>query len=208
MSSRKIYCSNGYTNYCNWLGTPTHTLHHADIVMMTGGEDVSPSYYNQRQSVTTYPNIRRDQEELVLLNRAIDMNIPIIGTCRGFQLITVFMGGSLIQDINHPYWHEITLANGQKAHTNSLHHQLCNPLPIKKNKYEILAWGSHITPTMFNGRDENIIRRPYGRILSEKEPEAIIFPSIRALGVQGHPEMMEMNNYVEFLLTKVEELWK
>lgn len=203
----KIFCSNNQNSYARWLGIPSGNLYDADIFLLTGGEDISPSYYNQRQGVTVWSNRKRDEEEMFLLNHAIKLKKKIVGTCRGMQMLTVYMGGSLIQDINHPFHHLVKLDNGNTVLTNSLHHQLCNPLSIRKKQYELIAWSENLTPYMFNGRNQNIIKKDYGRILSAREPEAIIFPKIRALGVQGHPEMMqEDDEYVQFLLQKVENL--
>lgn len=205
----KVFLSDGQNGYARWIGEPINNIHNADVVMLTGGEDVCPSYYNQRQGSSTYANRNRDEMEIFVLNRAIELKKPIVGTCRGMQLLTVFMGGTLIQDIRHPGRHEITLYNGDRVVTNSLHHQLCNPLSIKKNKYELLSWACNLTPYMYNGKNENIINKPYGKILSEKEPESIYFPTIRAIGVQGHPEMMDPDHqYVRFLLTELERLWR
>ncbi len=203
----KIFCSDNQIGYACWLGEPVYTMQKADIVLMTGGEDVHPSYYNQRQSITTYANRHRDANEMLILNRAVEMNKPIVGVCRGMQLLTIFMGGSIIQDIDHPYSHNVMLNDGNMLRTNSLHHQLCNPLPIRNNRYELLAWANKLSHRMMNGRDQNIINRPYGRLLSEKEPEAILFFNIKALGVQGHPEMLLPGNpYTNFLLKNIERI--
>ena len=72
----------------------------ADIIFLTGGEDVNPAYYHAEPS----PNLGevvgcRDTFEMALLKEAVAQKKPLFGTCRGLQIINVFFGGSLYQDI-------------------------------------------------------------------------------------------------------------
>lgn len=74
-------------------------------VVFTGGEDVHPTRYGQpefvRYSVPPDFDERRDDFELELLRRA-QRQLPILGICRGLQLVNVYFGGTLIPDI--PTW--------------------------------------------------------------------------------------------------------
>lgn len=73
---------------------------HLDGLVLQGGADVSPKSYSQ---VATRPewngDIARDMYELELLHEFIEAGKPVLGICRGCQLINVAFGGSLYQDI-------------------------------------------------------------------------------------------------------------
>jgi putative glutamine amidotransferase len=71
-----------------------------DGLIVTGGRDVDPSRYGQRsEPLTDEPDTLRDQTEIILLESAINMNLPFLGICRGAQLLNVARGGSLIQHL-------------------------------------------------------------------------------------------------------------
>lgn len=72
-----------------------------DGIIFTGGEDVSPLHYGENPikeiGVTSQ---ERDACEMYLFKEAYDLNMPILGICRGSQLMNVVLGGNLYQDIN------------------------------------------------------------------------------------------------------------
>jgi putative glutamine amidotransferase len=72
-----------------------------DGVVLGGGRDIDPSRYGQEphaKLAATDP--RRDAFELELVERAIDQALPILGMCRGIQLLNVALGGTLVQDVS------------------------------------------------------------------------------------------------------------
>jgi putative glutamine amidotransferase len=71
-----------------------------DGVLLTGGEDIHPALYGAETSPRTYPPSReRDLFELALFAAARQRELPILGVCRGIQLVNVALGGTLIQDL-------------------------------------------------------------------------------------------------------------
>ena len=71
-----------------------------DGILFTGGEDVDPSFYGEKKKYeSVHVNRDRDQFEMTLLNRALDRRLPILGICRGAQMINVGFGGTLYQDL-------------------------------------------------------------------------------------------------------------
>jgi putative glutamine amidotransferase len=77
-----------------------------DGVMLTGGEDIDPRLYRDRMpkslraKVTTTPDGgRRDYRELLLLREALRQGKPLLGICRGHQLVNVGLGGTLYADL-------------------------------------------------------------------------------------------------------------
>ena len=82
-----------------------------DILLLHGGADISPSLYNHPVHEYTgagdQPS-RRDRTEWALVEQAVKLGVPIIGICRGMQLLCAFAGGSLIQDVdNHSGNHKV-----------------------------------------------------------------------------------------------------
>ena len=71
-----------------------------DGLLLTGGEDVHPAWYGAEPSPRLYPPSReRDLFELAAFAAARQRQLPILGICRGIQLINVALGGTLFQDL-------------------------------------------------------------------------------------------------------------
>jgi putative glutamine amidotransferase len=152
------------------------------ILVLWGGEDIATEIYNQKPNkhVNTYKKSIRDKEEIQLVQEAIDLDIPILGICRGAQLLCCLTGGSLVQHIEDHVGnsHPVVTHTEENLFTNSCHHQMM--VPSKDQK--ILAYDKN---TMGMGED-NL----YHKI--DFIPEVVHFPEIRALGIQGHPEWPDM----------------
>lgn len=156
-----------------------------DGIVFAGGEDVDPHYYGERPDPTVHVNGDRDRSEMAQADSALKQHLPILGICRGSQLLNVRLGGSLVQDIpsqvpgSLPHkggvFHQVTIRPGTRLaqtvslHTltvNSYHHQA-----VKK-----LAEGLQVTATSDDGVIEGWEGKPQGPI-----------PGFVA-GVQFHPE--------------------
>jgi len=70
-----------------------------DGLVLSGGTHVHPSRYGQTPQVTARYDVRRDETDVRLLSRAEELNIPVLGICRGAQFINIFRGGSLCQNV-------------------------------------------------------------------------------------------------------------
>ena len=76
------------------------TLDLVDGIMLGGGRDIEPHRYGQEpHELLGPPDPHRDEFELELVQRALERGLPILGTCRGVQLLNVALGGSLVQDV-------------------------------------------------------------------------------------------------------------
>ena len=72
----------------------------ADGLLLTGGGDVDPVYYNEAKHETfSAAEPGRDEAELSLAREAMARQLPLLAICRGVQVLNVAAGGSLVQDI-------------------------------------------------------------------------------------------------------------
>lgn len=192
--SRKIWVIGSSHHYSRWMeGSKASSIEESDLVVLTGGSDVSPELYGEKVGRYTYYSKMRDVFELEEVNKAIKLNIPIIGICRGLQLLSVVAGGSLVQHINHPNRHLIKLWDSSYIYTNSLHHQMVKLSKLPSDDYRIIGYAEGLSDVYLNGTNTHTIMP---RTLSEKiiEPEIVYFTKINAIGIQGHPEMLNNNS--------------
>jgi len=140
-----------------------------DGLLLSGGGDIHPALYGQKRKEGLSVEIVRDAEEQALFWAFYEKQKPILGICRGIQIINVLLGGTLYQHIDghasccHAVECTGKLAEllGERPTVNSYHHQAINTL----------ADGLQIAA-----------RAPDDTI------EAVYMP--RALGVQWHPERL------------------
>lgn len=134
-------------------GTALETLDLIDGLLLSGGGDISPfvmGEYPERCIGGCLPE--RDLSELRLTRLALRKNIPILGICRGIQILTVAAGGKISQDIKQQFpqsflhkqtaprqypWHDVEILESRLVQVlgeeniavNSLHHQAVEKVP-------------------------------------------------------------------------------
>ena len=78
-----------------------------DAVLLSGGRDVAPDRYGAAPHPETgLPHPERDTAELVVLDRALELDLPVLGVCRGAQLLNVALGGTLHQHLPDVVGHD------------------------------------------------------------------------------------------------------
>ena len=81
-------------------GAAIDALDGVDALLLTGGEDIDPKYFDQHpHEKTSEPHAARDACELALARAARDRRMPTFAICRGAQVMNVALGGTLVQDI-------------------------------------------------------------------------------------------------------------
>lgn len=154
---------------------------HLDGILLSGGGDIHPARYGAAPQAELHGvETGRDEMELAVIDLALDDGLPMLGICRGFQLLNVHAGGTLHQDVpDHARFDippgaevdTVVVAEGSRLHqlygptvsVNSLHHQTIDRL----------AEGWEVTG---RGTDGTI--------------EAIELPDRDVIAVQWHPEML------------------
>jgi putative glutamine amidotransferase len=76
-----------------------------DGLILTGGSDIDPAGYDETPHQTTVSRPSRDESEFRLVHRALERDLPVLGVCRGLQLINVALGGSLTQHLPEALGH-------------------------------------------------------------------------------------------------------
>jgi len=163
----------------------TFELKDDDVVLFGGGADISPSIYNQVPSRHTGARAElsdRDEVEVYMFNAAKKKNLPMLGICRGAQLVCALSGGSLIQHVSNHAGpnHKIATNEGTVIDVCSVHHQMMNPF---STKHELIAWAHRrLSPHYIVANELEVEMKV--------EPEVVYFPETKALGIQYHPEFM------------------
>ncbi len=108
--------------------TLTSLLSRLDGLLLPGGIDLHPSRYGEEvHPLTQEFDIELDEFEITLASWALQQDIPVLGICRGMQLINVVLGGTLYQDIDHQYPDSIAHSNRHLPHTHLAHHIVVEP---------------------------------------------------------------------------------
>lgn len=172
------------------LGNKDRLPEKLDLLILTGGSDIHPKAYGERPSGAIGWSLERDENELGILYEVLERGLPtaVLGVCRGLQLLNVFFGGTLFQDINsigsgHPGSHEIVhLVEDTKFSwlktVNSMHHQGVRDLGICRGKPPLV-----------------IATEPKTQL-----PEIVLWGS-RYCGVQFHPEFFGEDKSKKFFST-------
>ena len=167
---------------------PDRVLDLLDGLILAGGRDVDPAAYGAApHPATDPPSADRDAFEIALARRAMDRDLPLLGICRGMQVMNVARGGTLVQDLPEHV--------GDERHRRTLGTFEGNDHPVRLNGDSLAAaaTGQVRHPTLSH-HHQGVDRLGAGFQISgwsdeDDVPEAIEDPGLRfALGVQWHPE--------------------
>lgn len=177
-----------------------------DGFILTGGQDVNPKIYNEEKA-TYCENVNkyRDYMEQILIEEVLNNDKPLLAICRGFQLLNVYLGGSLYQDI------KVDKNNGN----DSIHRQ-AKPYnrpshKVKVNTESLLFNITNKEELMVNSMHHQAIKKLSPKLTEAAISEDGIVESIYmdnkkfVLGVQWHPEHLykeykeQLNIFNEFI---------
>ncbi len=166
----------------------TALLSRLDGLLLSGGIDVHPSHYGEEvHPLTQEFDIELDEFEITLASWAIQQDIPVLGVCRGMQLINVVLGGTLYQDIDNQYPNSIPHSNRHLPHTHLAHHIIVEP---GSRMEKILGAGE----VWVNSLHHQAIKDPgKGVRITGRAPDGIaelleVTGNRFVMAVQSHPE--------------------
>ncbi|MDP3058642.1 MAG: gamma-glutamyl-gamma-aminobutyrate hydrolase family protein [bacterium] len=172
-------------------------LDRIDALLVCGGPDMDPSYFGEEP----HPKLgsispMMDVYENCIIKLALHRNMPILGICRGVQVVNIVAGGTLMQDIATSAPCE-TLKHQQEAPRSSKSHSV----EVRANtKFAKIFPASNMRVNSFHHQAVNVVAP--GFVVSAVAPDGIIeaIESTRhsfVIGVQWHPECMwdQSENY-------------
>jgi putative glutamine amidotransferase len=180
---------------------PDGLLDRIDGLMLTGGTDLDPALYGEKPHPQTQSFQRdRDEFEIALVRRAIERDMPVLGICRGMQVLNVAHGGSLLQHLPDSHGHE-DHRRVPGSFDGSDH-----DVRLVDGSLAARTAGEHLHPTKSH-HHQGVARigdclRVSGISALDALPEAIERPDRTfVLGVQWHPEADPRSQVVAALVT-------
>tara|TARA_B100001029_G_C15028801_1_gene435447 strand:- start:590 stop:1336 length:747 start_codon:yes stop_codon:yes gene_type:complete len=205
---RTIILSKASENYIDWIidknvilldaytiKNTDSILHLADGIILTGGEDINPLEYNDTTNIKMCGDIdyERDTLERKLFDFALNSKIPLIGICRGMQMMNVASGGSLYGDIPTEIGTKVIHRNnGEVMHQIALCDTSTLIFPKETDTIMVNSWhhqGLKMIPNHLR-----VIARSYDSL-----PEAVVMDkSVHPfmIAVQFHPERLAEDNII------------
>lgn len=149
-----------------------------DALLLPGGGDITPAFFGQKNQGSRNIDVELDITQLQALDLFVKWKRPVLGICKGMQIINVFFGGTIIQHIKESEHH--AWDNGDKVHPTTV-------LPDSYLAYlysdSFSVNSAHHQAIGMLGRNLRIIQTADDGIA-----EGIIHDTLPILGVQWHPE--------------------
>ncbi|WP_396910585.1 gamma-glutamyl-gamma-aminobutyrate hydrolase family protein [Mycolicibacterium sp.] len=184
--------------YLPFLSDPNGILDHLDGVVIAGGQDIDPTFWtdadagdrdprrdsNPRLNLNAY-DPERDASEIALARATLDRDIPLLGVCRGHQVLNVALGGTLIPQLQ----------------TTDVQHDSAASAPSTGDREHVVHFcPDSLAAELYGSRavrnswhHQAVDRCGDGVVVTGRTPdgvcEAIEIPGRRVLGVQWHPEL-------------------
>jgi putative glutamine amidotransferase len=179
---------------------PDELLDLLDGLILAGGADVDPAAYGQEpHPATVNTNTERDDFEIALARAAIARDLPLLGVCRGMQILNVARGGTLLQHLPDSYGHE------DHRRTPGSFDGADHQVRLDAGSLAARAAGEERHRTLSH-HHQGVDRVGDGLVVTghselDDLPEAVELPGCRfVLGVQWHPEVDETSRLIASLV--------
>jgi putative glutamine amidotransferase len=176
-----------------------------DGLVLAGGADIDPASYGQQPHPNTTDTVpERDAFEIALVRAAIERDMPLLGICRGMQLINVACGGTLMQHLPERFGHH------EHRRVMGSFDGADHDVELREGTLAHRVAGEHRHPTKSH-HHQGVDRLGDGLEVSgvsamDGLPEAIELTGARfVLGVQWHPEVDEGSAVIGALVAAAEE---
>lgn len=183
-----------------WIDDPDQVLDRLDALVVAGGSDIDPTSYGAATHPATANTLpTRDQCEIALVDAALKRDMPLLGICRGMQLMNVAAGGTLAQHVPE--------INGAADHlrTPGSFADADHPVRLAEDSAVARAAGS-TELTIKSHHHQAIDRLGEGLTVTgwsrlDDLPEAVEVHGRRfAIGVQWHPEAADDDQVIAALV--------
>ena len=171
-------------NNCGGIAVPQYcpdVSTEYDGLIICGGNDIDPAYYNEKMNGSVNIDAKRDMAEFALAKDFAEKKKPIFGICRGCQLLNVAFGGNLYQDISNA-----------SEHCSFSDYDLVHKVTVKKDSFLYKMYGVEFSVNSFHhqaiketGNGFDVLATADGTTI-----EGIIHKELPIFGVQWHPERM------------------
>lgn len=165
-------------------------LAEVDALVVTGGEDIDPSYYSEEPNEKLEDiNEARDTSDSILITEALDEDIPMLCTCRGMQFLNVLSGGTLYQDLP-------TQLPSEVVHRDPNHEEwVKHEITVDKDNIVAYAFGGDGTYTVNSWHHQAVDKLGDNLEVVATAPDGVVEAIVRedktyVMGVQFHPEAM------------------
>ncbi len=173
----------------------------ADAIILTGGEDINPLHYSDTINLNVCGPIdySRDTLELKLFNFAFQNKLPLVGVCRGMQMMNVASGGTLYGDIPTQFGNDVIHRNNG---------EVMHDITITNSKYRTFIFPSDLDTFLVNSWHHqglkdiapniNVVARSFDGLPEAVVMDTTIHPFM--IGVQFHPERLGFTNKIHLLI--------
>ena len=167
-----------------------------DGIVVTGGEDIDPHMYGEENRASGTPTPIRDAADSAYVRIAIEMDLPVLATCRGTQMVNVVCGGTLYQDLHTDIEGNEHNSVVDERWVNAQHTvDLVEGTPIADlfGKLNIPVNSTHHQAIRRVGEGLKVMA-----VSDDGITEAVYRPDKKFVwAVQWHPEMMDITKYPE-----------
>ncbi|WP_228709136.1 gamma-glutamyl-gamma-aminobutyrate hydrolase family protein [Amycolatopsis keratiniphila] len=192
----RIAQAGGLPVYLSYDTDATEICQRLSGVVITGGQDVHPAFWGGDPAVVrdidprTDPMVHdaaRDEYEIALVRAALEQGIPVLGVCRGMQVLNVALGGTLVADLPSG---SVSHLSAETAPTDGTADHLVS---FEKGSIAARLFGEHAMTNSWH--HQAVDRCGTGLVVtgrtSDGVVEAVELPCAPVLGVQWHPEWMK-----------------
>lgn len=162
-----------------------------DLIIISGGRDISPSLYGEEDLTDTKKCAEEDVSDYFLIKSAIENNIPLIGICRGMQAIAVYYNCQLLQELDSPLHysktedytsHSIYITNKDSLLYSLFNESIVSGLPSRHHQAVKSIKGTKLEVTAYTESENRLVIEAI-----ESLDSSFIF------GIQFHPEKAVAN---------------
>ena len=165
---------------CPYTSLSLSTLTTCDALILPGGGDITPGFYGQENHGSRSINTELDLLQIQALEYFIRARKPILGICKGMQLINVYFGGTLIQDLPNSKEH-------QTSEGDLLHNSFVTKDCVLSHLYgqEFMINSNHHQAVDKLGKHLCVVQMSHDNVV-----EGIVHDTLPIIAVQWHPERL------------------